>query len=164
MTRKSRLLSISVLCADAQVRINDDGKFEFTGDPTETALLDFGILYGIHKDELEKHYPRIAEIPFDSERKRMTTVNRLSEKSTRVNVKGGLDEVLSVCDKIIINREIRSITSDDKEKIRKANEEMANSALRVLAMAYKDLPEAPQNVADRRTGKWTHFHWFARND
>lgn len=143
---EKRLLSISVLCADAHVSVNEDGKNEFTGDPTETALLDFGILYGMHKDELEKNFPRVAEIPFDSERKRMTTVNRIVDKSTRVNVKGGLDEVLSVCNKIIIKGEERSITTDDMEQIRNANEAMANSALRVLAMAYKELPEAPQHV------------------
>jgi len=143
---ENRLLSISVLCADARTRISEDGKFEFTGDPTETALLDFGILYGMHKDEMDKKYPRIAEIPFDSERKRMTTVNGLSEKSTRVNVKGGLDEVLSVCDKIIIHGEVAAITGNDIEHIRSANEAMADSALRVLAMAYKDLPESPQSV------------------
>lgn len=143
---ENRLLAISVLCADAQVRTSEDGKFEFTGDPTETALLDFGILYGMYKDVVEKKFQRIAEIPFDSERKRMTTVNRMSERSTRVNVKGGLDEVLSVCNKIIIHGEVRSITSDDVEQIRDANETMANSALRVLSMAYKDLSEAPHNV------------------
>ncbi len=143
---ENRLLSISVLCADARIRTNEDGKFEFTGDPTETALLDFGILYNMHKDAAEKNFPRVAEIPFDSERKRMTTVNRLSDNGTRVNVKGGLEEVLSVCDKIIILGEVRSITNEDLEKIRNANESMANSALRVLAMAYKDLPEPPQNV------------------
>lgn len=143
---ENRLLSISVLCADAQLRINEVGKFEFTGDPTETALLDFGILYGIYKNELEKKYPRVAEIPFDSERKRMTTVNRISENSTRINVKGGLDEVLGVCDKIIVKGEVRTINSEDAELIRNANESMANSALRVLAMAYRDLPEAPRDV------------------
>jgi Ca2+-transporting ATPase len=143
---ENRLLSISVLCADAQIRSNNNGKFEFTGDPTETALLSFGILYGIYKNELDEKFPRVAEIPFDSERKRMTTVNRMSDKKTRVNVKGGLDEVLSVCDRIIIKGEIRAITPDDKRKIVQTNEEMANSALRVLAMAYKDLPEEPQSI------------------
>jgi Ca2+-transporting ATPase len=142
---EKRLLAIAVLCADAQVRTNDDGGFEFTGDPTETALIDFGILYGMHKDAVEKKYPRIAEIPFDSKRKRMTTVNSMSESSTRINVKGGLDEVLSVCDKIIIHGKIRPIVDDDKKQIILANETMANSALRVLAMAYKDLPVAPRN-------------------
>lgn len=143
---ENRLLAISVLCADAQIRTNEDGKFEFTGDPTETALLDFGTLYNMYKDDVEKKYPRIAEIPFDSERKRMTTVNRMSENTTRINVKGGLDEVLSVCDKIIIEGNVRSIDGDDKARIRQANESMADSALRVLAMAYKDLPEPPQNI------------------
>jgi Ca2+-transporting ATPase len=100
----------------------------------------------MYKDEMEKKYPRIAEIPFDTERKRMTTVNKLSEKSTRINVKGGLDEVLSVCDKIIIKGEVRSLQPDDKEQIHTANEIMANSALRVLAMAYRDLPESPGDV------------------
>ena len=143
---ESRLLSIAVLCADARSRINEDGGIDFTGDPTETALLDFGILYGVHKDDAEKEHPRITEIPFDSERKRMTTVNKLSENNTRINVKGGLDEVLSVCDKINVRGEIRSLDNKDMELIRKANEEMANSALRVLAMAYRDLPDAPGDV------------------
>jgi Ca2+-transporting ATPase len=143
---ENRLLAIAVLCADAQVTNNDNGKYEFTGDPTETALLDFGVLYGMFKDVVEKKFPRIDEIPFDSERKRMTTVNKMSESSTRINVKGGLDEVLSVCDKIIIHGKIRPIVNEDKKLILLANETMANSALRVLAMAYKDLPEAPQNV------------------
>ncbi len=144
---EKRLLSIAVLCADAQIKTRDDGSLEFSGDPTETALLDFGVLYGCYKGDLEKKSPRIAEIPFDSERKRMTTVNRLSDKRTRVNVKGGLEEVLDVCSKIIINGKIRALSAGDLQKIRKANETMADSALRVLAMAYKDLPEAPQRVA-----------------
>jgi len=141
-----RLLSVSVLCADAQLRKNNDGKISYTGDPTETALLDFGVLYNVFKDKLEKEYPRVAEIPFDSERKRMTTVNKMSDNSTRVNVKGGLDEVLGVCNRIIIKGVVRPITREDAELIRTTNEEMANSALRVLAMAYKDLPEAPERV------------------
>ena len=143
---ESRLLSISVLCADATMRAAEDGKLEFTGDPTETALLDFGSLYGVFKDELEKSYPRVAEIPFDSERKRMTTVNRMSEQSTRVNVKGGLDEVLSVCNRILIHGEIRPLTPEDRSIVSSANESMADSALRVLAMAFLDLPEAPMKI------------------
>jgi Ca2+-transporting ATPase len=143
---EKRLLSISVLCADAYMKKNEDGKFIFSGDPTETALLDFGVLYGLYKDEMEKASHRVAEIPFDSERKRMTTVNRLGDNGTSVNVKGGLDEVLSVCDKIVIEGVVRPLTPADVEKIRDANEMMANSALRVLAMAYKESQEAPQQV------------------
>jgi Ca2+-transporting ATPase len=143
---ENRLLSISVLCADAQIRTTPEGKHEYTGDPTETALLDFGVRYGMLKGDLEKQFLRVAEIPFDSERKRMTTVNRMPDGNTRVNVKGGLDEVLSVCSRIIINGEIRTIEQPDREKINNANSTMADNALRVLAMAYKDLPAAPQRV------------------
>ena len=134
-----RLLSVSVLCTDARMKIQDDGKIDYSGDPTETALLELGVLYGVYKDKFEKEHPRIAEIPFDSERKRMTTVNRLSDNYIRVNVKGGLEEVLCVCNSIVINGEIKPISEQDIELIRKSNEEMADSALRVLAMAYKDM-------------------------
>jgi Ca2+-transporting ATPase len=138
---ETRLLTIAVLCNDARINTNENNEPEFAGDPTETALLEFGNLYGMHKDQLDKKFPRIAEIPFDSERKRMTTVNRLSEESSRINVKGGLEEVLQVCDKIILHGEVRPISSQDREQIRKANENMADSALRVLAMAYRDIRE-----------------------
>ncbi len=143
---EQRLLAISVLCADAKIKMHDNGKPEFLGDPTETALLDFGLLYGVNKDSIEKEYPRVAEIPFDSERKRMTTVNRVTDSLTRANVKGGLEEVLSVCNRIIIKGNVMNITDQDKALVREANEAMAGSALRVLAMAYKDLPEAPRHV------------------
>ena len=140
------LLSISVLCADATMGKKEDGTIYYTGDPTETALLEFGMLYGGGKNEMEKASVRVAEIPFDSGRKRMTTVNRMSENVIRVNVKGGLDEILEVCDKILYKGTVSTITDDDIRKIRDANEAMAISALRVLAMAYKDYPEAPQRV------------------
>jgi len=143
---EKKLVSVAVLCADAQLRPNGAGKYEFTGDPTEIALLDFGLLFGISKNELENLHPRVAEVPFDSERKRMTTVNRLSENSLRVSVKGGVDEVLSVCDKIIIHGEVRRISEKDRERIRIANETMADAALRVLAMAYREIPELPEHT------------------
>ncbi|MFO7852058.1 MAG: calcium-translocating P-type ATPase, PMCA-type [Bacteroidota bacterium] len=143
---KEKLLLISVLCTDARISNGEEEETEYTGDPTEVALVDMGISYGFPKDDMEAQYPRVAEIPFESERKRMTTVNRLSDSETRVNVKGGLDEVLDVCDKIIIEGEIREITEDDIQKIEEANEAMTNSALRVLAMAYKDLSGEPQDT------------------
>jgi P-type Ca2+ transporter type 2C len=140
---EERLISVAVLCADVQVVKTDEGKTELRGDPTETALIDFGMLYNMDKDEGEKRFPRVNEIPFDSERKRMTTVNKMDEGVFRVNVKGGLDEILEVCDSILIEGETRKLTDDDLQKIKKANEDMANTALRVLAMAYRDLRDAP---------------------
>lgn len=148
---EKRLLTISVLCADAYIRKNENGGYDFTGDPTETALLDFGILYGAFKEGLEKQFPRIAEIPFDSGRKRMATLNRLSDNRIRVNVKGGIEEVLSVCDRIVVHGEVKPISQDDIDKIRNANEGMAESALRVLAMAYKDLPGIPSQISISQT-------------
>ena len=140
-----KLISISVLCTDATVHMNEEGKPEYTGDPTEIALLDLGIRYGIGKNDLAERHPRVAEVPFDSERKRMTTVNRLSDDRTRINVKGGLEEVLGICRDIVVDGEVRAITEADKQKIRKANIEMADAALRVLAMAYRELPGMPRS-------------------
>jgi Ca2+-transporting ATPase len=143
---ENMLLTISLLCTDAALRTNEDGKVEFFGDPTETALLDFGVLYGMYKDELTKAHHRVAELPFDSERKRMSTVNRMSDNSIRVNVKGGLEEVLAICSRILIKGEVRALTAEDKDLIRTANEEMANAALRVLVMAYKNIPAKSNQI------------------
>ena len=143
---EKKLLTIAVLCTDAQIRTPENGAHETTGDPTETSLLDIGIIFGFDKNELEKSNPRVAEIPFDSERKRMSTVNQKPDGSVYVNVKGGLDEVLDVCTQILINGEKRTLTRKDIEQIKTANEKMADSALRVLAMAYKHLPQAPENT------------------
>lgn len=143
---EKRLLEIAVLCTDATMKKNDNGEFSYSGDPTETALLEFGVLYGVFKDDMEKASPRVAEIPFDSERKRMTTVNRMTQGGTRVNVKGGLEEVLEACDRIIIQGNVRKITEGDIREIRNSNETMAGEALRVLAMAYKENHGAPEKA------------------
>lgn len=137
------LLLIAVLCCDVHVSKKEDGTTELKGDPTETALIDFGILFGIDKDENEKKFTRVNEIPFDSERKRMTTVNKIAADKFRINTKGGLDEVMAVCNRISAEGQIRLLNDDDRQKIRKSNEDMANTALRVLAMAYRDLPVQP---------------------
>ncbi|MFA6334224.1 MAG: calcium-translocating P-type ATPase, PMCA-type [Bacteroidales bacterium] len=140
---EKRLLSIAIHCTDAHLRILEDGTHKSTGDPTETAILDIGLKFGLNKNSIEKSSPRVAEVPFDSERKRMSTVNHTDEQRFVVNVKGGMDEVLSVCDRILINGEVRAIEQVDLESIRSANERMAGSALRVLAIAYKELDKTP---------------------
>ncbi|HPF01949.1 MAG TPA: calcium-translocating P-type ATPase, PMCA-type [Bacteroidales bacterium] len=145
-SEEEKLLMTAVLCADATMRVNEEGENEFTGDPTETALLDFGILYSIFKEEAERSFPRVAEIPFDSERKRMTTINKMTDNSFRINTKGGLEEILNVCNRIVISGEVRELTKEDIGLIRESNESMANSALRVLAMAYKDLSQKPGKI------------------
>jgi Ca2+-transporting ATPase len=140
------LLHCSLLCTDSHLKILPNGDHEHSGDPTETAIVDIALKLGVNKNEIEKKFPRISEVPFDSERKRMTTINRMENDAYRVNVKGGLDEVLDVTSRILIHGNIRPITKEDIETIRKENTNMGQSALRVLSVAYKDIDEIPEDV------------------
>ena len=156
-TKKS-LLVASILANDAKLSYVDNQP-QTTGDPTETALLDVGLKFALSKNKLESEMPRIAEIPFDSERKMMTTVHRCGDIDTPgggggfsgegkmiVFVKGGLDEVLACCNNQLSGGEINIITDDEKSKIRNANEKMAGAALRVLAGAFKEIDALPDKV------------------
>ncbi len=143
---KELLITAAVLCNDAKMRLMGENRYEYFGDPTETALVEFGFRNGVKKDVLENRYPRVAEIPFDSERKRMSTVNSIDNNNLRVNVKGGLDEILRVCPDIQIEGKVKPMNDYDLEKIRNLNEKMANNALRVLALAYKDLPGSNEGI------------------
>src|SRR5690606_13562466 len=132
------LLMSSLLCTDAHLKTTEEGSHETAGDPTETAIVDVALELKMNKNELEKQYPRLQEVPFDSERKRMATINRMEEGQLRVNVKGGLDEVLSVSTDILIHGKVRPLTDKDRSTILEENHRMAQSALRVLAVAYRD--------------------------
>ncbi len=129
-----QLLSIAVLCNDAS--INSDG--QPLGDPTETALISLGEQHSMPKAELEKKYPRVAEIPFDSERKLMTTVHSDLDGGLFLAVKGGFDELLSRCNRILDAGKVRPLTGDDIARLSEINAGMASDALRVLCMAYKN--------------------------
>ena len=141
------LLHTSLLCTDAHLKMTDDGKHVTAGDPTETAIVDIALSLKMNKVTLEEQYPRVEEVPFDSERKRMATINRMEEGQLRANVKGGLDEVLSVSSQILIHGKVRPITEEDRETIREDNHRMAQSALRVLAVAYKNMDALPSVVS-----------------
>ena len=145
-TDKEILLRSALLCTDAHLRILPDGTHENSGDPTETAIVDIALNFGINKNEEEKKYPRVGEVPFDSDRKRMSTINSMENGKLRVNVKGGVDEVLSVTSHIFVHGDIRPITQEDIAVIRTQNEIMAQDALRVLAVAYKDIDDLPGKV------------------
>lgn len=143
---ESLLLTTLVLANDTKISHNETGR-TLTGDPTETALLDAGFKFSIDKEKLEKNSPRIAEIPFDSERKMMSTVHRNTVDGTiRVYVKGGLDEVLSCCNTILQKKNIVPLADAEKARLRKINEDMAGKALRVLSAAYKDIPAIPEKI------------------
>lgn len=140
------LLMSSLLCTDAHLKTTEEGSHETAGDPTETAIVDVALELKMNKNELEKQYPRLQEVPFDSERKRMATINRMEEGQLRVNVKGGLDEVLSVSTDILIHGKVRPLTDEDRSTILEENHRMAQSALRVLAVAYRDIDAVPAEV------------------
>lgn len=122
------LFQAEMLCNDTKVA--EDGTL--TGDPTETALIDMGNKVGF---KLE-NYPRVAELPFDSDRKLMTTVHKIGKKFY-IFTKGGVDELLACCNSYQKNGEVQSDLSNYKERIQECNKTMAQSALRVLAAAYK---------------------------
>ena len=137
------LLDIGILCNDSQVREDEAGELKTIGDPTETALVDLGLKLGIDKRSLDGKYPRLDEVPFDSDRKLMTTVHEI-DGQMRSYTKGAPDELLSKCTKILINGQVQELTSELIEKVQNANGEMASNALRVLGMAYKDLDKMPE--------------------
>ena len=125
-----QLFQAQMLCNDTKVA--EDGTL--SGDPTETALVDMGNRANFN---LEK-YPRIAEIPFDSDRKLMTTVHKLEgENKFIVYTKGGVDELLKCCTTYAKNGEIESDLNNYKQRIQECNKTMAEGALRILAAGYK---------------------------
>ena len=134
-----RLIEISMLCNDTKVSASN----ELTGDPTETALVDMGFKLDF-TPELYVTYPRVEEVPFDSDRKLMTTVHQVGNKYL-VYTKGGVDELLKRCNSYISNGEIKNDLEQFKEKITVQNEKMAKDALRVLAMGYKELDHMPSS-------------------
>jgi Ca2+-transporting ATPase len=140
-----QLIEIAVLANDAKVSF-DNGAHKTTGDPTETALIDLGLKYDINKNVLDTQRARIAEIPFDSERKLMTTVHQ-KNGTLEVYIKGGLDELLSRCTQVMIQGNMIPITEKHKENIRRANLLMAENALRVLAMASKTIESLPEKIS-----------------
>lgn len=139
-------IEIMALCNDSKVNPKAGAEDEVMGDPTETALVYFAMSKGFSKTELEEVMPRINEIPFDSDRKLMTTINKRGE-TYRALTKGAPDMLLKRCGKMLLNGEVISLNQPLVEEIEKANSQMAAKALRVLAMAYKDIDSIPENVS-----------------
>lgn len=130
---QERLLTSSILCNDST---NADG--QEIGDPTETALINLGSKLGREAADVRAQYPRQLEIPFDSDRKLMSTVHTLQGQQTMI-VKGAVDVLLTRMTSIRIGDTVRELTKEDKEKIEAQNLEFSRGGLRVLAFAYKEL-------------------------
>ena len=122
-------------------KVDPDGKL--IGDPTETALVQFGLDHNFDVRDVLKLEPRVAELPFDSDRKLMSTIHKETDGSYFVAVKGAPDQLLKRVTRIEINGEIRPITDADKQAILTTNKDLAKQALRVLMMAYKTTSDIP---------------------
>ena len=127
---------------------NDSGlsKGKPVGDPTEIALTDFCAKNKFSKQEFNQKYKRVDELPFDSNRKMMSVL--IEDNGLAMYTKGALDSVLYRCDKILINGQTKPLTAEEKSKIYKANDKMASGALRVLALAYKNVQNMPDFKED----------------
>lgn len=127
-----QLLCYGTLCCNGSVIFKPDGKEQHIGDPTETSIIVAAYKNGMEQEQLNKAYPRLAEIPFDSDRKLMTSVNNIDGKNI-VIVKGAFDIMASRC---IVG---------DIETAKNMNDIMSRDALRVLAIGYKEIDTVPQN-------------------
>lgn len=129
-------LTIGCLCNDTVLSYTGKDSFKTTGDPTETAFVDIAMKEGLDKNELEREMPRVAELPFDSERKLMSTVHPCAD-GWRVMVKGAPDVLLRRC--VLDGKRAAEVIGH--------NEEMAERALRVLGVAYKDISAIPEELS-----------------
>jgi Ca2+-transporting ATPase len=132
-------LRIGVLCNNASLKRNGqtDTRWDIVGDPTEAALLTVAAKAGIWRSELEAEYQMLQELPFDSNRKRMTTIWREPDGTVTAYVKGAPDVVLGLCTHVRVDKSARSATPDDRERLLGLNDQFADDAMRVLAVAYR---------------------------
>lgn len=137
-TDEKLLAKAMALCCDATITDQDT---ESTGEPTECALVNYAYSLELPKYELEKLEPRVLEAPFDSNRKMMSTIHQVNGKYIQYT-KGALDVMLDICTKYV-DTDVHEMTQEKKEEILKKNKEFANSALRVLCVAYKEYDEIP---------------------
>ena len=139
---QSCLLYDSILCNDST---NENGVE--IGDPTETALINLGKRYGVEAAEVRRLSPRKGEIPFDSDRKMMSTLHRVDGEN-RMIVKGAIDCLMARTEWIWTSAGVRELTEKDKEIIWKQNQDFSMEGLRVLAFAYRDIPDKHRLTAE----------------
>lgn len=134
------MLKISLLCSSAKIENPEDNlsQLRIIGDPTESALLLAGVEAGFDKDVLDRDYPRLEEIPFDSEQKFMASLNHhKTDRHYHVFAKGAPEKIISFCDELYVSGKKQKLTKHQKDKLFQKTEELAATGLRVLALAYK---------------------------
>ncbi len=144
MKKNDFILELGTMCTNVQIQNN--GKI--LGDPTEVAIVQKANEQYKNRNELYSKYPKVNEIPFDSNRKLMTTIHKFGNKY-RVITKGAPDVLLDRCTKYYNNGNIVELNYLKSNSLKNKNEEMANKALRVIAVAYIDLDILPQNLDDK---------------
>ena len=140
---RRNILMLSALCNDSRW---ENGMI--LGEPTETALVEAAKEAGLRKNKLEEAMPRVDEIPFSSERKRMTTVHKVGEKGYLSVTKGAPEILLPRCQYRFVQGKILPFTEEAKRKAQQQNNQMAEAALRVIAVAYRQLDEKPPMKED----------------
>jgi Ca2+-transporting ATPase len=144
------LMRINTLCNDTRL-VSVNGVWDIKGDPTEGALVVVSAKAGLLQEEADDEFPRIDEIPFSSERKRMTTIHNTPEGKVAYS-KGAPEVILDSCSYILMDRKEMPLTEKDKTKVLDTARQMASEALRVLGMAYKRFPEIPTCREDSEIG------------
>ncbi len=156
------LLRAGLLCNDAQLEANSDTStvsgaalstgaeeaegWHMVGDPTEGALVVAAAKAGFWREDLQRDYPRLAEIPFDSDRKRMTTIHPDPKWGGYVAyIKGAPDIIIGLCQQVVEDGTERPLTAERRRRILEVNEALASNALRVLGIAYRPLSELPRH-------------------
>lgn len=137
-------IALRVMNLANDTKISQDNSL--LGDPTETAMVQYGLDKNYDVREELVNIPRVAEVPFDSTRKLMTTIHQLEDGKYLVATKGAPDMLLDRVTKIEKHGEVSAFTEDDRTTLMKLNKEMATQALRVLAMAYKVIDTLPETV------------------
>jgi magnesium-transporting ATPase (P-type) len=137
-----KLLEISALCNSAKVEPPSDRNksWSIIGDPTDGALLVAALKYGLNVQALLTQKPIIHIVPFDSKRKRMTTIHKNGDKLFAYT-KGAPRSILSICDRIVVDDEIESLAGEHLSSVESRIREFANESLRIIAVAYKELPK-----------------------
>lgn len=136
----SLLLKAAILNNNSYLKQNKENKhWEIVGDPTEGSLVVLASKAGYRKEELEKQYPRLRELLFDSERKRMSTINQTPEGKTILFVKGAPEQIIALCTNYFREDKTFPLSHDIRDKINMQNKKLASDALRVLAVAYREI-------------------------
>jgi len=165
------------LCNDATLLPVNDDEYRALGDPTEGALLAAAARLGYWKNSLDKSFPRVAELPFDSQRKRMTTVHSLAGHDPTLLVglpvngskhlaftKGSVDGLLEISDRVWVQNEFREMDDEWRARIQKSNDEMAAKGMRVLGIALRLLDDLPATVDETLEASLTFIGLFGMID